>query len=153
MVQEEYYPLHQQLFWGGIKLIKDLIESGIDDESRPFWNGLKEEQLMIQQCDDCNNYIFYPRSICPQCFSDSISWLEAKGTGKIYSYTIVHQAYGPFKNETPYIVGIVELDEGIRMMTRIIGDRNNIAIDCRVSVIFDKSENNFPLPYFEIIPS
>lgn len=134
-------------------MIKELIESGIDDESKPFWNGLKEEKLLIQHCDDCNKYIFYPRSICPHCFSNNISWRNAKGTGKIYSFTIVHQAFGPFKNETPFVVGVVELDEGVRMMTRIIGDQENIAIDKRVSVVFTKVEDNFVLPYCQIVSS
>lgn len=152
MVQEEYYPLHQQLFWGGIKLIQNLIKSGIDDESRPFWNGVEEERLLIQLCDDCHHYIFYPRSICPHCFSEQINWIEAQGTGRIYSYTIVHQAYGPFKDKVPYVVGVVELDEGVRMMSWIIGNHDDIRIDNRVVVVFKEIESNFVLPQFKVIP-
>lgn len=132
-------------------MIKDLIKSGIDDESRPYWNGLKDKKLFIQQCGDCHKSIFYPRSICPHCFSDNINWLEANGTGTIYSFTTVHQGYGPFKGENPYTVGIVELDEGVRMMTRIIGDHNEIQVDKRVSVIFKEVEEDFVLPYFQVI--
>ena len=132
-------------------MIKELILTAIDEESKPYWDGLKEEKLFIQYCGDCHQSIFYPRSICPHCFSEEISWLESTGTGKIYSFTIVHQAFGPFKDETPYIVGIVELDEGVRMMTRIFGEKEEIAIDKRVSVVFKKVESDLVLPYFEVV--
>lgn len=132
-------------------MIKDLIQSAIDEESKPYWNGLKEGKLLIQYCDDCHQSIFYPRSICPHCFSEDISWQEAIGTGKIYSFTIVHQAFGPFKAESPFVVGIVELDEGVRMMTRILGDEEQIAIDNRVSVVFKEVESDLVLPYFQVI--
>lgn len=144
-------PPRQLLFWGGIKLIKDILEPSIDQESKPFWDGLKNEQLLIQYCDDCHNYIFYPRSICPHCFSEKIRWRNSQGAGKIYSYTVVHQAFGPFKQEVPFVVGIVELDEGVRMMTRIIGKREDIAIDKRVSVVFEKVDDPIVLPYFRLV--
>lgn len=132
-------------------MIKDLIKSGIDEESKPYWDGLKDHKLLIQQCEDCHQSIFYPRSICPHCFSDHLSWFQANGTGTIYSFTIVHQGYGPFKGETPYVVGIIELDEGVRMMTRIIGDKDEISIGKRVSVVYKEVEEDFVLPYFQLI--
>ncbi|MEK9198416.1 Zn-ribbon domain-containing OB-fold protein [Ureibacillus sp. FSL E2-3493] len=132
-------------------MIKDLIKSGIDEESKPYWDGLKDHKLLIQQCEDCQQSIFYPRSICPHCFSGQLSWFQANGTGSIYSFTIVHQGYGPFKGEPPYVVGIVELDEGVRMMTRIIGDKDEISIGKRVSVVYKEVEEDFVLPYFQLI--
>ncbi|HWK23384.1 MAG TPA: Zn-ribbon domain-containing OB-fold protein [Ureibacillus sp.] len=132
-------------------MLKDLIHSSIDDESKPYWDGLKEEKLLIQYCDDCQQHIFYPRTICPHCFSEKIKWQESCGTGKIYSYTVVHQAFGPFKSEAPFVVGIIELDEGVRMMSRILADKDQIAIDQRVSVIFSKVEDEVVLPYFQVI--
>lgn len=132
-------------------MIKDLIQFAIDEESKPYWDGLKDEKLFIQYCSDCHQSIFYPRSICPHCFSGQISWQESCGTGKIYSFTIVHQAFGPFKGETPFVVGVIELDEGVRMMTRILGKKEEIAIDKRVSVVFKKVESDLILPYFKLI--
>ena len=132
-------------------MINDLIRFSIDAESKPYWDGLKEGKLFIQSCTDCCEAIFYPRSICPKCFSEDIRWQEASGFGKIYSFTVVHQAYGPFKNETPFVVGIVELDEGVRMMTRFLGQREKISIDERVSVVFTKVEDDLVLPYFQVI--
>lgn len=121
-----------------------------DEESRPFWEGLNNKELFIQQCHSCNKNIFYPRSLCPYCFSEEIQWKKASGKGKVYSYTVVHQAFGPFKEEAPFIVGIVELDEGVRMMTRIISDRKQVEIDKEVSVVFQKVSDDFTLPYFQI---
>lgn len=132
-------------------MIKHLIHSSIDEESKPYWDGLKEEKLLIQYCDDCCTSIFYPRSICPECFSEKISWKESSGIGKIYSFTVVHQAFGPFKNETPFVVGIIELTEGVRMMSRILEEREKIAIDKRVSVVFTRVEDDLFLPYFQVI--
>lgn len=131
-------------------MIKDLIHPAIDEESKPYWDGLMNGKLYIQYCDDCHQYIFYPRTICPHCFSEEISWQESCGIGKIYSFTVVHQAFGPFKGETPFVVGIIELDEGVRMMTRILGDMDRIAIDKPVSVVFAKVESDFVLPYFQV---
>ncbi|MDN4493508.1 Zn-ribbon domain-containing OB-fold protein [Ureibacillus aquaedulcis] len=131
-------------------MIKDLIHSAFDEESKPFWDGLMNEKLLIQYCSDCHQYIFYPRTICPHCFSEDISWQESCGNGRIYSYTVVHQAFGQFKGDTPFVVGIIELDEGVRMMSRIIGDKEQIAIDQPVSVVFAKVENELVLPYFQV---
>ncbi|MFM1654140.1 Zn-ribbon domain-containing OB-fold protein [Brevibacillus sp. B_LB10_24] len=120
----------------------------IDDDSRPYWEGLKRGELLIQRCGDCNQSIFYPRALCPHCFSERVSWEKASGRGRIYSYTVVHRAFGPY--ETPYVVAIVELEEGVRMMTRILGDREKIAIDNRVEVTFEQVDDDLTLPYFQL---
>jgi uncharacterized OB-fold protein len=123
----------------------------VDNDSQPFWEGLNRNELMIQQCEDCKQHIFYPRFLCPNCFSEQVTWTNASGLGEIYSYTVVHKAFGPFAEQTPYVVGIVELDEGVRMMTRIIGDREQIAIGKPVNVTFEKVDEELTLPYFKLI--
>lgn len=132
-------------------MIADILDAAIDSESKPFWDGLKKKELLIQLCGDCDQFIFYPRSICPNCFSEQIHWYKSNGTGNIYSFTVVHHAFCHFKEEVPFIVAIVELDEGVRMMTRIIGDREDIAIGKRVSVVYQKINEQIVLPYFEVI--
>ncbi|HET7579192.1 MAG TPA: Zn-ribbon domain-containing OB-fold protein [Bacillales bacterium] len=121
-----------------------------DGDSRPFWEGLKRKDLLIQQCETCEKYIFYPRSICPHCFSEQITWVKATGHGHIYSYTVVHRAFGPFKEQAPFTVGIVELDEGVRMMTRIVGDRAKTEIGNTVNVTFERIDDDLTLPYFQL---
>jgi len=123
----------------------------LDSDSRPFWEGLQKRELWIQQCNDCHQHIFYPRSICPHCFSEEINWLKSVGTGKIYSYTVVHRAIGPFKEQVPFVVAIVELDEGVRMMTRIKEDSRQISIDQKVKIFFENVDEDLTLPYFELV--
>src|SRR5260370_34589789 len=91
-----------------------------DSDSRPYWEGLAQGELRIQRCDSCSKAVFYPRSLCPHCFADQLSWIVASGRGTIYSYTVAHQGFGPFAEDIPFFVAIVELEEGVRMMSRII---------------------------------
>jgi uncharacterized OB-fold protein len=120
----------------------------IDTDSKPFWDGLNRNELLIQQCENCHQHIFYPRLLCPHCFSDQVAWKEASGRGQIYSYTVVHRAFGPFADQVPFIVGIVELEEGVRMMTRITGRREEVEIGKQVKVTFEKVDDELTLPYF-----
>jgi uncharacterized protein len=131
-------------------MMNSLIPKPVPDgDSKPYWDGLKEHELWIQQCQECDQHIFYPRSICPHCFSEQINWVKSIGAGKIYSYTVVHRAFGPFKDQTPFVVAIVELDEGIRMMSRIKTDSRQMTIDQKVKVIFERVDEDLILPYFE----
>ena len=122
----------------------------IDNESKPFWDGLNRHELWMQKCEDCEKYIFYPRLLCPHCFSSQVGWVQASGQGTIYSYTVVHRGMGPFADQTPYVVAIVELDEGVRMMTRILGSREQIAIGKAVTVTFEQVDDDLILPYFTL---
>jgi uncharacterized OB-fold protein len=122
-----------------------------DNESRPFWEGLARGELRIQRCDSCGKAVFYPRSICPHCFADRLSWITASGRGTIYSYTVAHQAFGPFAADAPFVVAIVELEEGVRMMTRIIdAPRERVAVGVPVRVNFAKAGEDLTLPYFRL---
>ncbi|HLV97900.1 MAG TPA: Zn-ribbon domain-containing OB-fold protein [Ktedonobacterales bacterium] len=125
-----------------------------DGDSKVFWEGVKQGKLLIQRCDACQRFIFYPRSICPHCFADTLSWVEAQGTGTIYSYTVVHRAFGPFAGQAPYMVAIVELAEGVRMMTRITGSEPNagaVRIGAAVRVVFVEADEDVTLPYFQLV--
>lgn len=90
--------------------------------SRPFWEGTKAHQLRLQHCRDCGQHIFYPRSLCPFCLSENLEWVTASGRGKVYSYTVVRRAMHPaFREDVPYVFAIVELEEGPRLTTNIVG--------------------------------
>jgi acetate---CoA ligase (ADP-forming) len=86
-----------------------------DSDSRPYWEGLGQGELRIQRCAACGRAVFYPRALCPHCHTATLSWIVASGKGILYSYAVVHQAFGPFAAETPFFVAIVELEEGVRM--------------------------------------
>jgi uncharacterized OB-fold protein len=85
----------------------------------PFWEGAAEGRLLYQECPECGHRQFYPRAICTACGGDP-AWAEASGRGTVHTYTIVRQ-YGapPFKDELPYVVAMIELDEGVRMMGNV----------------------------------
>lgn len=124
-----------------------------DGDSRMYWEGIARGELLIQRCDACSRPVFYPRSICPHCFSDQLSWIAASGKGTIYAYTVVHQAFGAFAGDVPFIVAIVELEEGVRMMTRIIGSsRERVTIGAPVRVTFESVTEDVTLPYFRLEP-
>lgn len=123
-----------------------------DSDSRPYWEGLAQGELRIQRCDACARAIFYPRALCPHCFSERLLWIVASGKGTIYSYTVAHQAFGPFATETPFVVAIVELEEGVRMMTRIVdASRERITVGATVQVTVASVGEDFTLPYFRLI--
>jgi|SRR5579875_1468909 uncharacterized OB-fold protein len=123
-----------------------------DSDSRPYWEGLARGELRLQRCDACAQTVFYPRAFCPHCSSDRLSWIVATGRGTIYSYTVAHQAYGLFAGDVPFIVAIVELEEGVRMMSRIIdAPRERIRVGAPVQVTFEAVGEDFTLPYFRLV--
>jgi uncharacterized OB-fold protein len=85
--------------------------------------GLTEGKLLIQQCEACGKAIMYPRWRCPFCFSDSLTFLEAEGTGTLYSFTVQHHtAPTAFADQQPYALGIVRLSEGVQLLARLVPD-------------------------------
>ena len=87
--------------------------------SRPFWEAARNHELKLQKCGACNQFIYYPRDRCPHCFSDQLSWQQVSGRGKLYSYTTVYRASTRSFADAPYVLAIVELDEGPRMTTNM----------------------------------
>lgn len=122
-----------------------------DSDSRPYWEGLAQGELRIQRCATCTRAVFYPRAHCPHCHSDQLSWIVASGKATLYSYTVVHQAFGAFAEEAPFVVAIVELEEGVRMMTRIIdAPRERLSIGAPLQVTFVTAGEQLTLPYFRL---
>ncbi|PWT71802.1 MAG: hypothetical protein C5B60_10465 [Chloroflexi bacterium] len=124
-----------------------------DSDSRPYWEGLAQGELRIQRCQACTKAVFYPRAICPHCHSDQLEWIVASGKGTIYTYTVAHQAFGTFAADVPFVVALVELEEGVRMMTRIVdAPRERVTIGAAVSVTFQHGmgDEDLILPYFHL---
>jgi uncharacterized OB-fold protein len=123
----------------------------IDPWTRPFWQAARQGKLMIQQCQSCRRHIFYPRIICPFCFSEQITWVESTGKGKIYTFSVVqNNAPSAFIPDMPFIIAIVRLDEGVQMMTNIVGcDPSQVHCDMPVTVVFEKFNDEITLPKFK----
>jgi uncharacterized protein len=123
-----------------------------DSDSRPYWEGLEQGELRIQRCLTCTKAVFYPRSICPHCHADQLEWITASGRGTIYTYTILHQAFGAFAADVPFVVALVDLEEGARMMSRIVDTpHDRVAIGAAVQVTFASVGDGVTLPYFRLV--
>ncbi|WP_433948322.1 Zn-ribbon domain-containing OB-fold protein [Brevundimonas diminuta] len=90
--------------------------------TRRFWDALAEGRLETTRCNGCDRLSFPPKPICPHCWSSDIGWTALSGRGRLYSRTVVHAAPAVFQPEAPYGVGVIDLDEGLRIATRVIGD-------------------------------
>jgi len=89
--------------------------------TQPFWDGVAQHQVKLQQCDDCQGWVFYPRTNCPHCLSSSLTWRDVTGEATIYSYTVAYRPTAPhFVDEIPQLIAVVELKEGVRMNTIIV---------------------------------
>jgi len=121
-----------------------------NEDTKPFWDSLKEHKLKIQKCRQCGQFRFPPRVICPHCMSLESEWVEAKGVGTVYSFTIVHHAYTPaYESEIPYVVAIVELEEGTRLISNIIGCKpEQVQIGMPVELAFEDVTPEFTLHRF-----
>ena len=121
----------------------------LDSDTRPFWEGTRAGELRLQRCRNCGRVIFYPRALCPSCMSDSIDWFRASGKGTIYSHVVVHRAPPGFEDQVPYVVALVDLDEGPRMMTRIkTVNPATVAVGEAVEVVFEEFDEEITLPLF-----
>ena len=124
-----------------------LPEPFVNADSEAYWAAAKEGRLVLQQCADCGHVEFMPRHVCPKCWSENRTWTDAAGTGTVHSFSIVHRAPLPaFREDCPYVVALIDLDEGPRMMTNIVGDGAcQVAIGSEVEVCFeDRGEAKLP---------
>lgn len=121
-----------------------------NEDSREFWAGCRERKLRLQRCKACGYVRFYPRILCTECGSTDTEWIDATGKGMVYSFAIVHRAPSPaFKADVPYVLALVTLEEGCRMMTNIVGcDVKDVHIDMPVEVLFEKVSDEISLPKF-----
>lgn len=103
-----------------------------DPITRTFWEAAARRELVIQRCEDCKACQFYPRPICLACESRKLAWIKVSGAATIYSLTTVHLRTAP-ELEPPYVTALVELDEGVRMLTNIIGDMPKIGDPVRLA--------------------
>jgi uncharacterized protein len=105
--------------------------------SRPFWDAARRHELSLQRCARCERYIYYPRERCPNCFSNQLNWQRVSGRGRVHSYTVVRRASSRSFADQPYVLAIVELDEGVRMTTNIVADPKDVKVGLAVAVCFD----------------
>ena len=119
-------------------------------DTQPFWDGCARGELMLQRCRDCDQPYVYPRPICPACGPTDVEWFTASGRATLYSYVINHRPAPGFEADAPYAIAVVELAEGPRMMTNIVGVPNTPAeliLDMELQVTFEQ-RGDISLPVF-----
>ncbi len=112
----------------------------IDEESRGYWEGLARHELWLQRCGACGRLRFPPRAVCPSCLASAITWVRASGRGTVYTFTVTYQNHAPgFRDELPYVLAIVELEEGPRLMTNVVGCAPDaVRIGMPVEIVYDE---------------
>jgi uncharacterized OB-fold protein len=119
-------------------------DPAINPGDERYFEAAGEGKLLIKKCNDCGKNHHYPRALCPFCFSDKVEWVEAKGTGEIYTYSVTRRG-----SPTPYCIAYVTLDEGPRVMTNIVDcDLDTVKCGQKVKVAFKKTENGSSIPVF-----
>jgi uncharacterized protein len=115
----------------------------------PYWNAASRGELLLQRCRACDRHQFYPRDACTNCGSTELQWVQASGRGTIYSYTVFHRPPHPAFDRLPLVVALVDLEEGPRMTTNIVGcDVGEIRIGMPVLVEFEQLTEDVGLPVF-----
>lgn len=125
----------------------DRVADFADPTTEPFWRAADREQLVIQRCRACGDHQFYPRPFCLACDSDQLEWVQARGSGTVYSATTVHLDADPSLGlPYPYQLAIVELDEGPRLLTNLT---EPCGIGARVHVRWRPRPDQPPVPVFQ----
>ena len=118
-------------------------------ETKPYWEATKKHELKLPKSKTNNKFFFYPRAVSPyDDMSQDIEWADASGRGKVWTYSIHNM--GPtkaYKGDPPYVVALVELDVGVKMMTNIVDcDPQDVKIGMEVEVVFDDITEDVTLP-------
>lgn len=116
-----------------------------------FWQKTSEHILQLQQCNDCQRAIFYPRRHCPHCWSETLSTVHSAGRGTIASIVEVHRAGHPaYQEDAPYYVALIDLDEGVRLLSNVSDpDGRPGPIGATVELAW-RNQNGFTLPVFAV---
>ena len=123
---------------------RKLRDPSLNPGDKEYFDAAADGKLMIKKCGACGEHHYYPRSLCPFCFSDKVSWVQAKGTGTIYTYSVTRRG-----TPVPYAIAYVTLDEGPKMITNIVDcDLDSVKIGQKVRVVFKKTEGGFSMPMF-----
>jgi uncharacterized OB-fold protein len=91
-------------------------------EAEPFWTAAADSRLVLPRCDACGHLIWYPRSWCPVCGNDEVTWTELSGRATVYACSVLHRGMGPWAAAAPFVVAFVELEEGPRILTNVVTD-------------------------------
>jgi uncharacterized protein len=122
-----------------------------DPATASFWKGTQDGKVVVQACIKCGYLRWPPGPLCNECLSSDAEWKEISPTGTLWSYAVYHRAMNPrFKNEIPYTVALVELDDGPRMYGRLVGNTANVAVGVSVRAVLQEIEPGVTVVNWEI---
>ena len=115
-----------------------------------FWSAAAAGALLVPKCNACGKTFWHPRPRCPHCGSDRVDWIRGSGQGAIHTFTVVRQTGDPFfKGKLPYAVAMIELDEGVRLMSNVVDTPiETLRIGMRVEVLFEAAGPAMAIPLF-----
>jgi len=115
-----------------------------------FWSKAAESVLVVPKCTECGRTFWHPRPRCPNCGSEHVDWVHASGKGAVHTFTIVRQSADPyFRTKVPYVVAMIDLDEGVRIMTNVVDTPlEALAVGMRVEVLFEPAGGGIAIPLF-----
>jgi uncharacterized OB-fold protein len=119
--------------------------------TQPYWDAACKGELVVQHCGDCDQRPFPPRAHCPQCGSAELQWSKVSGRGTVYTFTIAHRPPHPvFSDQCPIAIAVVELEEGPRMISNIVGcEPADVEVGMAVQVVFEQiDDSDVALPVF-----
>ncbi|WP_329195684.1 Zn-ribbon domain-containing OB-fold protein [Streptomyces sp. NBC_01435] len=121
-----------------------------DAFSRPYWDAAARGQLLLRRCRACGRAHHYPREFCPHCWSEDVVWEPASGDATLYTWSVVHRNdLPPFGARVPYVAAVVDLAEGPRMMTQVVGcEESALAIGMALRVAFRQEEGEEAVAVF-----
>jgi uncharacterized protein len=131
------------------------IIPGMTELTAPYWDAAREGRLVVQECLECRHLWHPPLPACPGCHdSGTLGWREVSGTGIVYTYTVVrHPTHFAFADKIPYVIALVELAEGPRLVTGITGcPVQEVRAGMPVRAVFREVADGVTLPYFEPAP-
>ncbi len=120
-------------------------------ESIPYWEAARQHRLEIPHCEACEGYWFPPSRSCPHCLSTQVGFKQVSGRGKVFSFVIYDRVYHPaFARDVPYVVALVELAEGPRLISNIVDIApDKVRCDMPVTVVFDDVAEGVTIPKFK----
>jgi len=128
-------------------------EPPVSVEALPFWDATRDQRFVLPWCIACDAAIWYPRATCPRCLGDAVEWRDDDGGGTVYAAS-VHSKPGPGRDadDGPYVVVLVDLDAGVRMMSNVVGcPPDGVAAGLRVAIDWEPLSDGRHLPVFRVL--
>jgi uncharacterized OB-fold protein len=127
------------------------FEPPASELTQPFWDATRERRLLVQWCTSCDEPVWFPREVCLRCLGNTLEWRAASGAGSVYAFLVEHRPNLPdVFGDAPYVVALVELEEGVRMMTNVVGCApGEVTVGMPVRVTWEPLSDGRNLPQFE----